>query len=284
MMPQRIQISRVKGWRMPPDTVKVDRSTKWGNPYRSDQPTEATARCGAMSAAEAFDLWLSGHPALQGDHPERRARILADIGELHGKNLACWCGPRDICHADVLLRLARDAKPTAPVDRVPSGLPRLALSVRQPWAYAIIHLGKDIENRTWQAVNHGLRQRGRIAIHASKGMTKDEYDDTRDTFESMGLTCPPAADLHRGGIIGSVEVIDVVTTSKSPWFCGPRGLVLRNPQPCAFIPAQGALGYFEWQPGDTSIVPPPAKWMLPKTEQPKLEVQSAPVQAQGTLL
>lgn len=36
-------------------------------------------------------------------------------------------------------------------------IPHLALSVRQPWAWAIIHAGKDIENRTWQAVNHGLR-------------------------------------------------------------------------------------------------------------------------------
>lgn len=34
-----------------------------------------------------------------------------------------------------------------------------ALSVRQPWAWAIIFAGKDIENRSWQAVNHGLNQR-----------------------------------------------------------------------------------------------------------------------------
>jgi len=59
----------------------------------------------------------------------------------------------------------------------PANLPMIALSVRQPWAWAIIHAGKDIENRSWQAVNHGLRQRGRIAIHAAKGMTRDEYED-----------------------------------------------------------------------------------------------------------
>jgi len=156
-------------------------------------------------------------------------------------------------------------------------LPKLALSVRQPWAWAIIYAGKDIENRSWQAVNHGLRQRGRIAIHAAKGMTRDEYEDTVDFLVSRGVGCPDAKDLMRGGIIGSVEVVDVVSESASPWFFGPRGLVLRNPEPCTFVPAVGQLGYFEWKPADASIVPEPAAWMLPPKVKP--EKVAAPVQA-----
>lgn len=140
-------------------------------------------------------------------------------------------------------------------------LPRLALSVRQPWAWAIIHAGKDIENRSWQAVNHGLRQRGRIAIHAAKGMTRDEYDAAKETIEDNGRICPAAHKLERGGIIGSVEVVDVVADSQSPWFFGPRGLVLRDPIACEFVPAVGQLGYFEWARADASIIPPPAPWM-----------------------
>lgn len=143
-------------------------------------------------------------------------------------------------------------------------LPRLALSVRQPWAWAIIHAGKDIENRSWQAVNHGLRVRGRIAIHAAKGLARCEYEDASEFMASIGVKCPPPADLLRGGIVGSVEVIDVVKDSDSRWFFGPRGLVLRDPHACDFIPSIGALGYFEWQPADRSIVPPPARWMLQK--------------------
>lgn len=143
-------------------------------------------------------------------------------------------------------------------------LPDLALSVRQPWAWAIIHAGKPIENRSWQAVNHGLRQRGRIAIHTAKGMSREEYEEAREFMASIGVTCPAAIDLLRGGIIGSVEVVDVVTSHSSPWFFGPRGLVLKDPRPCEFIPAVGALGYFRWQAGDPSIVPP-AKWMQPST-------------------
>lgn len=147
-------------------------------------------------------------------------------------------------------------------------LPELALSVRQPWAWAIIHAGKDIENRSWQAVNHGLRQRGRIAIHAAKGMTRDEYDEAREFVDRLGYFTPDPHALFRGGIIGSVEVVDVVTKSDSRWFFGPRGLVLKDPQPCAFVPAVGALGYFKWQAADASTIPQPAKWMLPQA--PKL--------------
>ena len=33
MKPKRIQLRRRKGWRMPPNTKKVDRTTKWGNPF-----------------------------------------------------------------------------------------------------------------------------------------------------------------------------------------------------------------------------------------------------------
>lgn len=150
-----------------------------------------------------------------------------------------------------------------------ANIPKLALSVRQPWAWAIIFAGKDIENRSWQAINHGLRQRGRIAIHAAKGMAREEYEEAGETINDIlrrqgsQLRCPDAINLMRGGIIGSVEVADVVTKSSSPWFFGPRGLVLHNPEVWTFLPSVGALGYFEWRQADASIVPPPAKWMLP---------------------
>lgn len=147
-------------------------------------------------------------------------------------------------------------------------LPQLALSVRQPWAHAIIYFSKDIENRSWQAVNHGLRQRGRIAIHAAKGMTKAEYWEAREFIDSLGWTCPDPHALRRGGIIGSVEVVDVVSKHNSPWFFGPRGLVLRDPKPCNFVPAKGELGYFRWAPANPPTLVEPAPWMLPKP--PKL--------------
>lgn len=144
-------------------------------------------------------------------------------------------------------------------------LPDIALSVRQPWAHGIIWLGKDIENRIWRRPNPGLDFRGRVAIHAARGMTQDEYEEARAFMSMWSVTCPPAHELARGGIIGSVEITDVVAKSESIWFTGPRGLVLRDPVPCAFIPAAGQLGFFKWRP-DPHLAPPEmARWMLPVT-------------------
>ena len=141
-------------------------------------------------------------------------------------------------------------------------IPGIALSVRQPWAWAIIHAGKDIENRSWHSVDKGNLRRGRIAIHAAKGLTQAEYASAVDFMRDIGVICPPAADLMRGGIIGAVDVVDIVKESGSKWFMGPRGLVLCNPRACAFVPATGQLGYFSWTPADPPSPAEPAKWML----------------------
>lgn len=147
-------------------------------------------------------------------------------------------------------------------------VPVKALSVRQPWAWAIMFAGKDIENRSWQAINHGLNVRGDIVIHASSGMTKREYEGASDFMASIGVECPPAMDLWRGAVIGVVEVVDVVRDSPSPWFFGPRGLVLRSPRPFAPAPVRGCLGYFNWQDHRSECFPEPAKWMHPQKPKP----------------
>ena len=152
-------------------------------------------------------------------------------------------------------------------------LPRFALSVRQPWAWAIIHAGKDIENRSWSPriaiLRAALAFRGPVCIHAAKGMTRDEFEGAGHTFAQCGLTTSPGAhELLRGGIIGTVEITDVVRKSHSPWFFGSVGLVLKNPVAVDFIPSTGALGFFEWQPNPTGQPEPPARWMLPQDARP----------------
>ena len=111
--PLRIQLSRAKGWKMPPNTVKVDRSTIWGNPFRADQCREAGCRGTdeqiAGRCAEAFRAWLGPYWRNNWDGPESetaREAILSRLPELRGKNLACWCKPGSPCHADILLEVA----------------------------------------------------------------------------------------------------------------------------------------------------------------------------------
>lgn len=144
-------------------------------------------------------------------------------------------------------------------------LPKYALSVRQPWAWAIVHAGKNIENRGHVAITKGGMKRGRIVIHASKGMTQEEYASACDFMRSINVLCPPPGALIRGAVVGSVEVVDIVTRSASPWFFGPRGLVLANAQACEPIACSGALGYFEWK--ESGAIEQSLKWMLPKSDE-----------------
>ncbi|CDX49161.1 conserved hypothetical protein [Mesorhizobium plurifarium] len=155
-------------------------------------------------------------------------------------------------------------------------IPRLALSVRQPWAYAIVMGWKPVENRSWRAPNPALKFRGEFAVHAAQGMTRAEYEDAAHLFRSLGHDCPAPADLPRGGIVGAATVVDIVKEHDSPWFFGPRALVLADERAVDFVPSSGALGFFEWKPMDAADLPKPARWMLPP-ETP------API-AQGSLL
>lgn len=104
-MPERVQLRRAKGWRMPPNTVKVDRTTKWGNPFIVGADG-MQAECVLY-----FELLLGGaiHMSSKAGYEALGAYLgmaQRDHAELRGKNLACWCKPGSPCHADVLLRLA----------------------------------------------------------------------------------------------------------------------------------------------------------------------------------
>lgn len=120
-----------------------------------------------------------------------------------------------------------------------------AISIRQPWAWAIMTVGKDIENRDWST-----NFRGRVAIHASAGMTKIELEDARhfifDACKPMVVVPPPEKESYAlGAIVGTVEINGCVRSSQSPWFVGDYGFVLRDPVRLAKpIPCKGALGFW----------------------------------------
>lgn len=104
--PVRVQRKRTKGWRMPENTVCVDRTTKWGNPFVVGKHGTA-AQC-----VEKFrrTLFVFRH----GDSLDKfwlDSLTLDEISDLRGKNLACWCALDKPCHADVLLELANDSRP-----------------------------------------------------------------------------------------------------------------------------------------------------------------------------
>ena len=135
--PIRVQLSRKKGWRMPENTVKVDRTTKWGNPFNF----KAASHCWTAlsygctgdpagrheASVKAFREWVTSGKfmlltgvglfaehkgkkvpfAVSPDIAAPKAPSLEQIqAALRGKNLACWCKLDAACHADILLELA----------------------------------------------------------------------------------------------------------------------------------------------------------------------------------
>ena len=102
--PQRIQLSRRKGWRMPENTVSVARPGRWGNPFKVGNFIENVKTEDRAGAVAAFREMLTID---ERNYPDTGAIRAA----LRGKNLACWCPLDQPCHADVLLELANTEVP-----------------------------------------------------------------------------------------------------------------------------------------------------------------------------
>jgi hypothetical protein len=110
-----------------------------------------------------------------------------------------------------------------------------ALTIKQPWAQAILYLGKDIENR-------GQRTsiRGTIAIHAGATLYEPGFQHPL----IIGRLEPE--DVVKSAIIGVVDIVKCVQKSDSPWFIGKVGYVLRDPRALHEpIACSGARGFWD---------------------------------------
>jgi hypothetical protein len=118
-----------------------------------------------------------------------------------------------------------------------------ALSVRQPFAWMIVHGFKDVENRS-RRINY----RGPLLIHASLKLDTLYDEDVAIIERQNGAKMPDdftIDDAPVGGIVGLVDVVDCVRASSSPWK-NPEswGWVLANARPLAFRECKGAVGIF----------------------------------------
>jgi hypothetical protein len=142
------------------------------------------------------------------------------------------------------------------------------LSLRQPWAWVVVYLGKDIENRDWD-----MSYRGDFLIHASLGMTKNEYYGCMEFCQavlgsSVIAKFPGLKSLQRGGIVGAATVVGVLPPCTDcvcdkkvgivlkpcgrdhrwhmPW---KYGFQLQNIRPSPeFIESKGMLGLYNASP------------------------------------
>jgi hypothetical protein len=135
-----------------------------------------------------------------------------------------------------------------------------ALSLWQPWCFAILHLGKDVENRSWWTSH-----RGPLLLHAAK--RRPTLEECRSFvmmaegivgadelaaqlsravgLDFRGRVVDALRALPRGGIVGRVNVVDCGRGLESPWaFDGQWQWVVRNPVPVPIIETRGWQGLF----------------------------------------
>lgn len=122
-MPKRVRRERTKGWRKGDNCMIVDRTSKWGNPFKVGEPIRndsplwpyiaATVPGGArglvsltpMTPEQAVDLYSSW--VVEQPH------LMLSLHELAGKDLACPCklpepGEPDHCHAAYQIELVQE--------------------------------------------------------------------------------------------------------------------------------------------------------------------------------
>ena len=120
--PIRVQRKRTKGFKLPENTVCVTRGTKFGNPFKIGNFYQYgnlgfMSPCSPDSIAEANKsgkyIFISSNEDAVFHYEKYITGLMypRNFKELKGKNLACFCKDGDVCHADILLKLANEPEP-----------------------------------------------------------------------------------------------------------------------------------------------------------------------------
>jgi hypothetical protein len=142
-----------------------------------------------------------------------------------------------------------------------------ALSIKQPWAWLIVHGHKDVENRTW-ALPRSFEIPQRIYVHAGLRQDYGAYDgdpahrrlarDIRDRLR-FGVSFDwDTSVLKLGAILGEVSIVDQRSVcnpfgqedalSYSPWYEDEGDFGFQLSDAVAYdhpVPYRGRLGFFE---------------------------------------
>lgn len=253
-------------WDTPPeydDRLKVDRATRFGNPFHLYEFNGDRSACLAR-----YVRWMAGEGQSRIGKFDRRY-VRAALPLLQGKALACHCAPK-LCHGHVLAAAASADDVDAELDRIvrlleetdegdpPDELPAKALTLIAPWGQSIVHGDKRIENRGWLPHEDvrgelvGLHCGKKTNPNAVRALRQDGLHDFDD-------------DLHfPGTIIGAARVIGVVNDyladwyvdehpgddrvdelRASPWFTGEYGWVLDDVVAYQPVPARGMPGLWK---------------------------------------
>lgn len=114
------------------------------------------------------------------------------------------------------------------------------LTLQQPWAWAVAHAGKRVENRTWATGYRGL-----LAIHAGKTDDRDGWASRiiKDALRRLGRFDP----VTRGAVVAVAQLIDCHRAQGDccpPWGApGQHHILLADVRPLTEpVPMRGGLG------------------------------------------
>jgi hypothetical protein len=128
-----------------------------------------------------------------------------------------------------------------------------AFTVHRPWAWAIAHAGKDVENRNWK---HHFAPGTPIAIHAGK---KWDAEGAEWISAALDIAVPPEPE-HPTGVVAVAKLGECLelATSTSPWaigeYCWQLTAVRALPTPIA---QRGKQGIFSLPPEVVEQLAPP---------------------------
>jgi len=119
-----------------------------------------------------------------------------------------------------------------------------AISIRQPWAWAIVNGYKPVENRKTNFVGDYT---GPVLIHAGRAADAAHVPFLRSMMAAEGHDPDDVPDIEampRGGFVGQAVITGIVRHYNSAFFTGPFGIVLRGGKPFKLIGWPGQLGLF----------------------------------------
>lgn len=107
---KRVQRSRQRGDRLPPKTVCCTRPGPLGNVFVPDPKEGILTR---VKCIRLFKLWVEGAIEFPADRSPQQKRFMAAFEALERNPpefLACYCGPADKCHVDVIIDILNQRK------------------------------------------------------------------------------------------------------------------------------------------------------------------------------
>jgi hypothetical protein len=82
------RVQKKFGVELPSNVIYVGRPSKWGNPFK-------IGKHGTREEVVAkYETWLQN----------KLAEDYAFLSELKGHDIACWCKPEELCHADIIMK------------------------------------------------------------------------------------------------------------------------------------------------------------------------------------